>query len=292
LAGKDGAYVSPLVRKLASDLGVDLSNVVGSGVGGRIRREDVEGAMPVPAPGPAPDPAPVPATPSSFSPPDEAARKLALLRTATSETPPKVADVTAQATGSTSVALLDVTELTPTTGAAQPGPPLNTEPRLVHTVINALKTHPKFNAGLGHGPPTYSQQQNIGLMVDTPSGPAVAVVPDAGSQPIEELTRAIGQIAARAEAGTLQKEDLQGATFTMTSSGGPDVLLNLPQIQTPQVAVLSVGAISQRPVVMGQAIAIRSMAYLALSFDSRLLTATEAAQFLSAIKRQIEVPNF
>jgi len=271
------------VRKLAGEVGVSLDQVGGTGVGGRIRREDVLAAQ-----------GPASAQPQPAETPEEAAEKLARLRSVAAQSQVEAPALTQL----TSVAEVDMSGLVQLVDkvaerfAAREGVALSIEPFFVRAAAEALKVHPQFNAAIVADAATYYQQQNIGVTVDTASGPVVAVVNDAGAMGMAGLARSIAQVTARAQTGALLPDDLLGGTFTLTNPGGPDVMLGFPLLLAPQVAILSVGAVTKRPVVVGDGIAVRSMAYLSLSYDSRLIDGTDAAKFLSTIKQRLETASF
>jgi len=276
-------YVSPLVRKLAGEAGVSLDQVDGSGVGGRIRREDIAASKPAPS-----------AQPQPAETPEEAAEKLARLKAIAAQSPAESAPALTQLTSVAEVDMSNVVELVDKVGerfAEREGVALGIEPFFVRAAAEALKAHPQFNAAIVADGATYYQQQNIGVTVDTASGPVVAVVHDAGAMGLAGLARSIAQVTARAQTGALLPDDLLGGTFTLTNPGGPDVMLGFPLVLAPQVAILSVGAITKRPVVVGIGIAVRSMAYLSLSYDSRLIDGTGAAKFLSTIRQRLETTS-
>jgi 2-oxoglutarate dehydrogenase E2 component (dihydrolipoamide succinyltransferase) len=198
----------------------------------------------------------------------------------------------------TSVAEVDVTEVVRLTERGQraflerDGIALEYDPFFALATVEALKANPVFNAAISQGDVTYYGEENLGVTVFTPSGPLVPVIPDAGSLGLVGLARAIAGVKARASAGALLPADLAAGTFTMTAPAGPDLMLDFPIIEVPQVAVLSVGAVTCRPVVLGEGIAVRSTSYLALSYDSRLITPSDAAHFLSTIKARLEPGDF
>jgi 2-oxoglutarate dehydrogenase E2 component (dihydrolipoamide succinyltransferase) len=274
-------YITPLVRKLAHEVGVDLATVRGSGVGGRIRREDVLAAVPPP-----------PAIPTSSSVPGEEDR-LPRLRAIERQL-----HEVYQPAQLTSVAEVDVTEVVRLIARGsqrfleREGIELTADPFFARATVEALKAHPVFNAAIADGDVTYYAQENLGLTVFTPSGPLVPVIADAGSLGLVGFARAIAAVKARAAGGALLPSDLAAGTFTLTAPAGPDLMLDFPTIDPPQVAVLSVGAVTRRPVVVGEGIAVRSTSYLALSYDSRLVTPSDAAKFLAAIKTRLETGNF
>jgi 2-oxoglutarate dehydrogenase E2 component (dihydrolipoamide succinyltransferase) len=275
------AYITPLVRKLAHEVGVDLSTVQGSGVGGRIRREDVLAAVP-----PAPQ---VPTAPTLPADEDRLPRLRAIER--------QLHEVY-QPTQLTSVAEVDVTEVMRLIArgnrrfSEREGIELSPDPFFARATVEALKANPVFNAAIVDGDVTYYAQENLGVTVFTPSGPLVPVIGDAGSLGLVGFARAIAAVKARAAGSALLPSDLAAGTFTLTAPAGPDLMLDFPIIEPPQVAVLSVGAVTRRPVVVGEGIAVRSTSYLALSYDSRLITPSDAAKFLAAIKNRLETGSF
>jgi 2-oxoglutarate dehydrogenase E2 component (dihydrolipoamide succinyltransferase) len=270
-----------LVRKLAHETGVDLNHVRGTGVGGRIRREDVLAAVP-PAPA-------VPTAPAAPGDEDRLPRLRAIER--------QLHEVY-QPTQLTSVAEVDVTDVMRLIGRGQrsfvdrEGIDLTPDPFFARATVEALKANPVFNASIVDGDVTYYAQENLGVTVFAPSGPLVPVIPDAGSLGLVGLAHAIAGVKARAAGGALVPTDLAAGTFTLTAPAGPDLMLDFPIIEVPQVAVLSVGAVTRRPVVVGEGIAVRFTSYLALSYDSRLITPSDAAKFLGLIKQRLESGGF
>jgi 2-oxoglutarate dehydrogenase E2 component (dihydrolipoamide succinyltransferase) len=203
-----------------------------------------------------------------------------------------------QPTQLTSVAEVDVTEMTRLVERGKrrflerEGIGLERDPFFALATVEALTANPVFNAAIVDGDVHYYGQQNLGVTVFTPSGPLVPVIPDAGSLGLVGMARAIAGVQGRAAGGALLPADLVAGTFTITAPAGPDLMLDFPMVEPPQVAVLSVGAVTRRPVVVGEGIAVRSTSYLALSYDSRLITPSDAAKFLSTIKERLEAANF
>jgi len=271
-------YISPLVRKIANDLGVDLGSVVGTGVGGRIRREDVVAAKQGPAPAAG-----------------ATAAGDARLRSVGADMSFAAAPALTQLTSVAEVdmsGVVQVIEKLSDRFEAREGVELSVSAFFVKAAAEALKIHPKFNSSILDDEVTQYKQQNIGITVDTSLGPVVPVLADAGALGLVGLARAIAQATARAQTGALLPDDLLGGTITLTNPGGPEIMLGFPLIQAPQVAILSVGAVTKRPVVVGDGIAVRSMAYLTLSYDSRLIDGTDAAKFLASIKHRLETTSF
>jgi 2-oxoglutarate dehydrogenase E2 component (dihydrolipoamide succinyltransferase) len=283
--------VTPLVRKLATEVGVDLAEVRGSGVGGRIRREDVLAAVPPPPP---PAPAPV-AEPTPAPAPAGAGARLPRLRAMTAE---RELHEVSHPTQLTSVAEVDVTEVSRLVERGgrrfleREGIDLARDPFFALATVEALKANPVFNAAIVDGDVVYYGQENLGVTVFTASGPLAPVIPDAGSLGLVGMARAIAGVQARAAGGALLPADLAAGTFTITAPAGPDLMLDFPVIEPPQVAVLSVGAVTRRAVVVGEGIAVRSTSYLAVSYDSRLITPSDAAKFLGAVKARLETGAF
>jgi 2-oxoglutarate dehydrogenase E2 component (dihydrolipoamide succinyltransferase) len=277
----DRGYVTPLVRKLAADLGVDLTKVKGTGVGGRIRREDLIAAAE--------------SQPEAAAPPAGAQDRLPRLRSIEAE---RSIHEVYQPTQLTSVAQVDVTEIvrliarSERTFLDREKLQLTLDPFFALATVEALKANPVFNAAIRDGGVTYYAQENLGVTVFTPSGPLVPVIADAGSLGLIGLARALAGVTARASSGALLPNDLAAGTFTLTAPAGPELMLDFPIIDSPQVAVLSVGAVTRRPVVVGEGIAVRHTSYLALSYDSRLITPSDAAKFLAAIQSRLEGSSF
>jgi 2-oxoglutarate dehydrogenase E2 component (dihydrolipoamide succinyltransferase) len=280
-AASDNSYVNPLVRKLAHEVGVDLATVRGSGVGGRIRREDVLAAVPPP-----PE---VPVIATMPGDDDRLPRLRAIER--------QLHEVY-QPTQLTSVAEVDVTQVVRLINRGRArflereGVELTPDPFFARATVEALKANPVFNAAIVDGDVTYYAQENLGVTVFAPSGPLVPVIADAGAFGLIGLAHAIAAVKARAAGGALLPSDLAAGTFTLTAPAGPDLMLDFPIIEPPQVAVLSIGAVTRRPVVVGEGIAVRSTSYLALSYDSRLITPSDAAKFLALIKQRLEAGGF
>jgi 2-oxoglutarate dehydrogenase E2 component (dihydrolipoamide succinyltransferase) len=203
-----------------------------------------------------------------------------------------------QPTQLTSVAEVDVTEVARLVERGgrrfleREGVGLAPDPFFALATLEALKANPVFNAAIVDGDVVYYGQENLGVTVFTASGPLVPVIPDAGSLSLVGLARAISGVQARAAGGALVPTDLAAGTFTITAPAGQDLMLDFPIVEAPQVAVLSVGAVTRRPVVVGEGIAVRSTSYLALSYDSRLIAPSDAARFLSAVKGRLERGGF
>ena len=297
--GDDSTYVTPLVRKLAAQHKVDLSKVVGTGVGGRIRKQDVlDAAAPAPAAAAAaPAPAPVAASPLRGH-----TEKLPRLRKVIAERMVESLQVSAQLT---TVIEVDVTRIANLRNRvkgefeSREGVKLTFLPFFVKAAVEALKQHPVINASLDQeaGTVTYHDAEHIGIAVDTNRGLLVPVIRDAGELNIAGIARRIADVAERTRTNKVTPDELGGGTFTVTNTGSVGALFDTPIINQPQVAILGTGAVVKRPVVVpdlnGQdVIAIRSMAYLALSYDHRLVDGADASRFLRSLKVRLEEAAF
>lgn len=327
-SGDDDSYVTPLVRRLAAQKGVDLSTIVGTGVGGRIRKQDVlaaadgtvaapatpAAAPPVSAPvAAAPVAAPVssapvtsaPAAPSApvvVSPLRGRTEPISRLRKVIAERMVESLQVSAQLT---SVVEVDVTRIANLRNKvkgsfeSREGVKLTFLPFIAKAALESLKSFPMVNASIdmAAGTITYHDTENLGIAVDTDRGLLVPVIRNAGDLNLAGLSRGINDIAERTRSSKVAPDELSGGTFTITNTGSRGSLFDTPIINQPQVAILGTGAIEKRPVVVpdstGQdVIAIRSMMYLALSYDHRLVDGADAARFLVAMKSRLEEGAF
>ena len=305
----EGQYVTPLVRKLAEQKGVDLSTISGTGVGGRIRKQDVLDAASASA-APAPSASPAASQPASAAPKpsaDAAAKrgtteKLSRLRKTIAARMTESLQVSAQLTATVEV---DVTVITRIRQAAKDdfkkrnGASLSYLPFITKAAVEALQQFPKVNATIDTeaGTATYSDAEHIGIAVDTERGLLVPVIKNAGDLNVGGLARQIGELAGRTREGQLSPDDLTGGTFTITNYGSAGTLFDTPIINQPQVAILGTGALVKRPMVMtdknlGETIAVRDMMYLSLTYDHRLVDGADAARFLSAVKHRLEEGDF
>jgi pyruvate dehydrogenase E2 component (dihydrolipoamide acetyltransferase) len=210
--------------------------------------------------------------------------------------------VSAQLTSVVEVDLTEIAELRNRTKAdfeAREGVKLSFFPFLVKAALEALKEHPKVNASIDPNGTeiTYHDAEHLGVAVDTEKGLYVPVIRDAGEMSIAELSRQIAEVAARTRSGKIKPEEMSGGTFTITNTGSRGALFDTPIINQPQVAILGTGAIVRRPAVVRNAageenIDIRSMAYLALSYDHRLVDGADAARYLSSLKTRLETADF
>jgi 2-oxoglutarate dehydrogenase E2 component (dihydrolipoamide succinyltransferase) len=328
--------VTPLVRKLAAQSGVDLSTVRGTGVGGRITKQDIfdaknrpageaaASAAPAPARATAPAPAPAPVTPTApavaapvaaAAPAPAAApvakapaadgsrtEKLTRLRKVIAERMVESLHVSAQLT---TVVEADVTRIAALRAKhknsyqAREGVKLSFMPFFTKAIIEALKAYPVVNASIDQagGTVTYHDAIHLGIAVDTERGLLVPVVRDADDLNLGGLGRKIADIAERTRTNNVSPDELSGGTFTITNTGSRGALFDTPIINQPQVAILGLGAIVRRPVVVvdetgADSIAIRSMVYLALTYDHRLVDGADAARFLTTLKARLESGDF
>ncbi|MBV8542038.1 MAG: 2-oxoglutarate dehydrogenase, E2 component, dihydrolipoamide succinyltransferase [Pseudonocardiales bacterium] len=311
-----GPYVTPLVRKLAAEHGIDLSSVQGTGVGGRIRKQDVLAAVEAPEPEPQPMPAPQqpPATPAppqqppataaprSAQPPVAASElrgrteKMSRMRSVIAKRMVESLQISAQLT---TVVEADITRLARLRDRARrdfearEGVRLSFLPFFAQATVEALKQHPKVNASIDtdKGEVTYHGAEHLGIAVDTERGLLVPVIHDAGDLNITGLARRIADLAERTRTNRITPDEMSGGTFTISNTGSRGALFDTPIILQPQVGILGTGSVVKRPVVLsgtdGDTIAVRSITYLALSYDHRLVDGADAARFLNTIKQRL-----
>jgi pyruvate dehydrogenase E2 component (dihydrolipoamide acetyltransferase) len=352
--GTEAPYVTPLVRKLAAEHGIDLTTITGTGVGGRIRKQDVieaaarqRPAAPPLATAPAPAraapppaapqaaapqaaapqaaapetaeptvPAVTPAAPARPAPAEQARPRPAVVPSSlrgTSERMSRARQVIAQRmleSLQTSAQLTTVVEADVTAIArlreraraafeAREGVRLSYLPFFALATVEALKTHPKLNAVIdtASGQVTYHDAEHLGIAVDTERGLMVPVIRNAGDLNIGGLARKIADLAARTRNGQVSPDELAGGTFTLTNTGSRGALFDTPIINQPQVGILGTGTVVKRAVVvedpaLGEVITVRSMVYLALTYDHRLVDGADAARFLVTIKERLEEGAF
>jgi pyruvate dehydrogenase E2 component (dihydrolipoamide acetyltransferase) len=334
-SGTDGPYVTPLVRKLATEHGVDLGSVVGTGVGGRIRKQDVIDAARVlrepgapaaagqaPAAAPA-APQPAAAAPAARQAPAAPAQEPEADRGRPAVIPSSLRGTTEHMSRArqviakrmveslqTSAQLTTVVEADVTAIArlrerakadfeAREGVKLSFLPFFALAAVEALKTHPKLNAVIdtASAQVTYHDAEHLGIAVDTDRGLMVPVIRKAGDLNIGGLARKIADLAERTRSGRVSPDDLSGGTFTLTNTGSRGALFDTPIINQPQVAILGTGTVVKRPVVveddaLGEVITVRSMVYLALTYDHRLVDGADAARFLVTMKSRLEEGAF
>ena len=359
--GAESAYVTPLVRKLASEHGINLATVTGTGVGGRIRKQDVldaarqqrgdqaprppaqaaqagpaTAAAPAPAAG-APQPPAAGAQPAGAQPAGaqpagaaQAAGQAARPAARPGAQPPQTIPAPSSLRGSTerlsrarqviaqrmveslqtSAQLTTVVEADVTAIArlrdrhraafeAREGVRLSFLPFFALATVEALKAHPTLNAVLDTAASTvtYNDAEHLGIAVDTERGLMVPVIRNAGDLNIGGLARKIADLAARTRAGQVSPDDLSGGTFTLTNTGSRGALFDTPIINQPQVGILGTGTVNKRAVVvddpdLGEVITVRSIVYLALTYDHRLVDGADAARFLVTIKNRLEEGAF
>jgi len=294
------AYVTPLVRKLASELGVNLAQVKGTGIGGRIRREDVEALARPAAPAAVASAA---STPSAAKPPVVAVSPLrgttvtmSRLRKVIAARMVESLQVSAQLT---TVVEVDVTKIARLRDRAKAsfesreGVKLSFLPFFAVAVCEALKQHPVLNSSVEGDQITYHGAEHLGVAVDTERGLLVPVIANAGDLNMGGIARKIADLAARTRDNKVTPDELGGGTFTLTNTGSRGALFDTPIINQPQVAILGLGAVVKRPMVVrgedgGETIAIRSMVYLGLSYDHRVVDGADAARFLVTLKERLE----
>ncbi|MGG5257629.1 2-oxoglutarate dehydrogenase, E2 component, dihydrolipoamide succinyltransferase [Phycicoccus avicenniae] len=307
------AYVTPLVRKLAADHGIDLATLTGSGIGGRIRKQDVLAAAEAQkAPEPEPETAPAASAPAAQSAPAAAAKApvdtglrgttqpMSRLRKTIARRMVESLQVSAQLT---TVVEVDVTRIARLRDrakadfASREGTKLSFLPFFALAAVEALKAHPTVNASIEEDQVTYHGSENLGMAVDTEKGLIVPVLKNAGDLNIAGLARGIADLANRTRSNKIMPDDLAGGTFTITNTGSRGALFDTPIINQPQVGILGTGAVVKRPIVVtaedgGETIAIRSMVYLALSYDHRIVDGADAARFLTTMKQRLEEGAF
>ena len=323
--GDSGAYVTPLVRKMAAEQTVDLSGLKGTGVGGRIRKQDVmdaakaqqptqeqppaqaapaaaASAAPASSPSTAPATAPASAPSSAPSPLRGKTEPLTRLRKVIAKRMVESLQTSAQLT---TVVEVDVTTISRLRDAAKAdfakreGVKLSFLPFFAKAAIDALKAHPSLNAAIDteKGEVTYYDHENLSIAVDTDKGLLTPVIKDAGDLSIAGLARKIADVADRTRNNKIGPDDLSGGTFTLTNTGSRGALFDTPIINQPQVAILGTGTVVKRAVViddanLGETIAVRRMCYLALTYDHRLVDGANAARFLSDVKERLEAGQF
>ena len=304
-------YVTPLVRKLAAEHGVDLSGVQGTGVGGRIRKQDVLAAVEAPQPEPEPDPEPEPPSlpapqqvpPATTAQPTATAsdlrgttEKMSRMRSVIAKRMVESLQISAQLT---TVVEVDVTRLARLRNRAKrdfearEGVKLSFLPFFALATVEALKQHPKVNASIDteRGEITYHGAEHLGIAVDTERGLLVPVIREAGDLNIAGLARHIADLADRTRTNKITPDEMSGGTFTISNTGSRGALFDTPIILQPQVGILGTGSVVKRPVVLsgedGDTIAVRSITYLALSYDHRLVDGADAARFLNTVKQRL-----
>ena len=305
VAAQADAYVTPIVRKLASELGVNLSTIQGSGIGGRIRKEDVQAAAKPVATQSAPSaaistPTATKSSPVTASPLRGTTVTMSRLRKVIAARMVESLQVSAQLT---TVIEVDVTKISrlrdqaKATFEAREGVKLSFLPFFAVAVCEALKVHPVLNSSVEGDQITYHGAEHLGIAVDTERGLLVPVIHNAGDLNMGGIARKISDLAARTRDNKVSPDELGGGTFTITNTGSRGALFDTPIINQPQVAILGLGAVVKRPMVVrgedgGETIAIRSMVYLGLSYDHRVVDGADAARFLVTLKERLEHGGF
>ncbi|HVW81091.1 MAG TPA: 2-oxoglutarate dehydrogenase, E2 component, dihydrolipoamide succinyltransferase [Mycobacteriales bacterium] len=328
--GQGSSYVTPLVRRLASEHNIDLSTVTGTGVGGRIRKQDVLDAAarggsaaatsPAPAQAPAqpaaaaaaaPAVTPAPVAPAAAAPrpakaPDSPMRgsteKLSRLRTVIAERMTESLRISAQLTTVVEVDLTKIARLRQRAKSdfeAREGVKLTYLPFFAVAVCEALREHPQVNASidLEAGTVTYHDTVHLGIAVDTDRGLLVPVLKEASDLNLAGIARKVDDLARRTRDSHITPDELGGGTFTLTNTGSRGALFDTPIINQPQVGILGTGAVVKRPVVIddpvaGEVIAVRHICYLALTYDHRMVDGADAARFLGTVKARLEAGEF
>lgn len=314
------AYVTPLVRKLARENDVDLATLTGTGVGGRIRKQDVleaaeqaraqaeqasaaaqaeqaaaQGAVAAPA-----AEAASPAAPAPVSPLRGTTEKMTRLRRVIAQRMVESLQTSAQLTTVVEVDVTRIARLRTRAKAdfeAREGVKLSFLPFFAKAAVEALKVHPVVNASVQDDQVVYHAQENLAIAVDTDRGLLVPVIQHAGDLNIAGLSRKIADLADRTRNNRITPDDLAGGTFTLTNTGSRGALFDTPIINQPQVAILGTGAVVKRPVVvdhpdLGETVVVRSMVYLALSYDHRIVDGADGARFLGTLKQRLEEGAF
>ncbi|MEV5051121.1 2-oxoglutarate dehydrogenase, E2 component, dihydrolipoamide succinyltransferase [Arthrobacter sp. LAR12-1-1.1] len=308
-APAESGYVTPLVRKLANQQGVDIAALTGTGVGGRIRKQDVLAAAEAKA---APAAAAPAAAPASAPAAASASASASSLR-GTVQKAPRIRQVIARrmresldiSTQLTQVHEVDMTKVAKLRAKAknsfqaQNGSKLTFLPFIAKAVAEALKQHPKVNASYDEDKQeiTYHNAEHLAIAVDTDKGLLVPVISDAGSLNLAGLAGKIADVADRTRNGKIGPDELSGGTFSITNIGSVGALFDTPIINQPQVAILGTGAIVKRAVVVADengddSLAIRSMMYLSLTYDHRLVDGADAGRFLQTLKARLEEGAF
>ena len=330
----ESPYVTPLVRKLAAEHSVALESVEGTGVGGRIRKQDVleasrqqraaeaaavaAASQPTAAPFAPAAPATTPAAPATAAPAAPAApagrpelvpsalrgttQRLSRPRQVIAKRMVESLQTSAQLTTVVEADVTNIARLRDRAKAAfeaREGVKLTFLPFFAQAAVEALKVHPRLNAVIDteNAQVTYHDAEHLGIAVDTERGLMVPVIHNAGDLNIGGLARKISDLAARTRSGQVGPDELAGGTFTLTNTGSRGALFDTPIINQPQVGILGVGTVVKRPVVvedpaLGEVIAVRSVVYLALTYDHRLVDGADAARFLGTVKNRLEEGAF
>jgi len=294
--GGGSGYVTPIVRKLANEQGVDLATVSGTGIGGRIRKEDILNAHAAPSTNSSQSTNPVVL---DVSPLRGTTAPLSRLRKVVAERAVISMQSTAQLTTVVEVDVTRIAQLRTQVQSAfqaQTGRKLTFLPFFAKAATEALQAYPVINANVDDDNIYYPDHENVSIAVDTERGLLTPVVKSAGILNIAEWAAAIDDVATRTRNNQLKPDELAGGTFTLTNTGSRGALFDTPVVFLPQLAILGTGIVTKRPVVMNvdgaDVIAVRSMVYLALSYDHRIIDGADAARFLSAMKARLEEGAF
>ncbi len=294
---------SPLVRKIAKEHHVDISQIPGSGIAGRVTKDDIlafigrEGHEPRDVQerqqgqeGRAGQRAPSPAAPKFVPGSGDVVEKMSVMRKRIAEHMVASRRTSAHVHSVFEVNFTRVAQVRDARKAEfeRAGAKLTYLSFIIKAAVDALREMPVVNASIDGENVVYHQAVNIGIAVALDWGLIVPVIRNADEKNLLGLSRAVADLAARARAKQLKPEEVQGGTFTITNPGVFGALLGTPIINQPQVAILGVGAIEKRPVVVDDAIAIRPMAYLTLGYDHRLIDGAVADQYMSIMKRTLE----
>lgn len=288
----DPNYVTPIVRKLAAEMGVNLASVRGTGVGGRIRKEDVLAA--------GSGKAPIAAAPVTASALRGTREPMSRLRKVLAERAVASMQQTAQLTSVVEVdvtAIAQLRERIKNDFLAKTGNKLSFMPFFTLAAAEALRAHPKINSSAEGDQIVYHDGENISFAVDTDRGLLTPVIRDTASLSIAQIATAIADLANRTRSNQLKPDELSGGTFTVTNTGSRGALFDTPVVFLPQSAILGTGIVTKRPAVVldadgNEAIAIRSMVYLALSYDHRIIDGADAARYLGDVKKRLEEARF
>jgi len=295
----DPNYITPIVRKLAHELGVNLSGLRGTGVGGRIRKEDVIAAGSS-TPTSAGSQVATAHVPSAASPLRGTTESMSRLRKVLAERAVASMQQTAQLT---TVVEVDVTRIAnlrkrvQSEFVAKAGTKLTFMPFFTLAAAEALRAHPKINSSVDGESIVYHASENISFAVDTERGLLTPVIRDAGSLSLVQIAQQISDLADRTRSNQLKPDELSGGTFTLTNTGSRGALFDTPVVFLPQSAILGTGIVTKRPAVVtdaegNESIAIRSLVYLALSYDHRTIDGADASRFLVDVKARLEAAQF
>lgn len=296
----DPNYITPIVRKLAHEMGVNLTSIRGTGVGGRIRKEDVLAAGSTPAVQTFSAPSSAPHAPAAASPLRGTTESMSRLRKVLAERAVASMQQTAQLTTVVEVDVTRIASLRKRIQAdflAKAGTKLTFMPFFTLAAAEALRAHPKINSSVDGDSIVYHSSENISFAVDTERGLLTPVIRDAASLNLAQIAQQISDLADRTRSNQLKPDELSGGTFTLTNTGSRGALFDTPVVFLPQSAILGTGIVTKRPAVVtdaegNESIAIRSLVYLALSYDHRTIDGADASRFLVDVKARLEAAQF